>query len=241
MTGTGQLPKFEEELYAMRDDDLFLIPTAEVPVTNLYRDEVLEEAALPKAICAYTACFRREAGSYGKDTRGLIRNHQFNKVELVRFCRPEDSLKELELLTGHAEEVLRRLGLPYRVLELCTGDLGFSSAKTYDLEVWMPGEKSAPGAAPGPRSAEEGARGAYREISSCSTFTDYQARRIGIQMKRKDGGRALPHTLNGSGVAVGRAMAAILENYQQADGSVLVPEALRPYMGTDRLARGKAL
>jgi seryl-tRNA synthetase len=223
MTGTGQLPKFEEELYALRDDDLFLIPTAEVPVTNLYRDEVLDEASLPRALCAYTACFRREAGSYGKDTRGLIRNHQFNKVELVRFVRPEDSLKELEALTGHAEEVLKRLELPYRVLALCTGDLGFSSAKTYDLEVWMAGEN------------------AYREISSCSTFTDYQSRRIGIQMKRKDGGRALPHTLNGSGVAVGRTVAALLENGQQADGSVLLPKALHSYMGTDRLVRKKGL
>jgi seryl-tRNA synthetase len=235
MTGTGQLPKFEEELYACKEDDLFLIPTAEVPVTNLFRDEVLDEVALPRALCAYTACFRREAGTYGKDTRGLIRNHQFNKVELVRFCRPEDSLKELELLTGHAEEVLKRLELPYRVLELCTGDLGFSSAKTYDLEVWMPGDR---------RPAETGKAqevGGYREISSCSTFTDYQSRRIGIQMKRKDGGRALPHTLNGSGVAIGRTMAAILENFQQPDGSVAVPKALRPYFGADKLVRGKTL
>ncbi|HRY30159.1 MAG TPA: serine--tRNA ligase [Elusimicrobiota bacterium] len=232
MTGTGQLPKFAEELYSCPSDDLFLIPTAEVPVTNIFRDEVLEEAALPRAFCAYTACFRREAGSYGKDTRGLIRNHQFNKVELVRFCRPEDSLAQLEILTGHAEEVLKRLNIPYRVMALCAGDLGFSSAKTYDLEVWMPGDRS---------GGESGGRpnGAWREISSCSTFTDYQSRRIGIQMKRSDGPRALPHTLNGSGVAVGRTMAAVLENYQEPDGGVLVPEALRPYLGTDRLKPAK--
>ncbi|MBL0349029.1 MAG: serine--tRNA ligase [Elusimicrobia bacterium] len=222
MTGTGQLPKFADELYATKDDDLFLIPTAEVPLTNLYRDELLDEAALPRALCAHTACFRREAGSYGKDTRGLIRNHQFNKIELVRFARPEDSLAELEKLTGHAEEVLKRLGLPYRVMELCTGDLGFSSAKTYDLEVWLP--------------AENGGQGAYREISSCSTFTDFQARRIGLRFKRSDGSRALMHTLNGSGVAVGRTLAAVLENYQDADGSVAVPDALRAFMGADRLS-----
>lgn len=222
MTGTGQLPKFADELYATKDDDLFLIPTAEVPLTNLYRDEPLDEATLPRALCAYTACFRREAGSYGKDTRGLIRNHQFNKIELVRFVRPEDSLAELEKLTGHAEEVLKRLGLPYRVMELCTGDLKFSSAKTYDLEVWLP--------------AENGGQGAYREISSCSTFTDFQARRIGLRYKKSDGSRALMHTLNGSGVAVGRTLAAVLENYQDADGSVAVPEALRTLMGIDRLS-----
>ncbi len=231
MTGTGQLPKFAEELYACKEDDLYLIPTAEVPLTNLYRDEVLDEDKMPKALCAYTACFRREAGSYGKDTRGLIRNHQFNKIELVRFAKPEDSLKELELLTGHAEKVLQKLGLPYRVVELCTGDIGFSSAKTYDLEVWLPADKS----------GEKGVVGNYREISSCSTFTDYQARRIGIKMKRRDGSRALVHTLNGSGVAVGRTMAAILENYQEADGSVTVPEVLRPYMGMDRLTPGDRL
>jgi seryl-tRNA synthetase len=224
MTGTGQLPKFEEELYACRNDDLFLIPTAEVPLTNLYRDEALEESALPRAVCAYTACFRREAGSYGQDTRGLIRNHQFNKIELVRFVRPEDSLKELDLLTGHAEEVLRRLGLAYRVVELCAGDLGFSAAKTYDLEVWMPGDKS------------QGPTGSWREISSCSTFSDFQARRIGIRLKRQDGSRAFVHTLNGSGVAVGRTMAAILETYQRSDGTVEVPAALRPYMGREVIA-----
>jgi seryl-tRNA synthetase len=231
MTGTGQLPKFEEELYACKEDDLFLIPTAEVPLTNIFRDEAIDEDRLPKSLCAYTACFRREAGSYGKDTRGLIRNHQFNKIELVRFAKPEDSLEQLELLTSHAEEVLKQLKLPYRVLSLCSGDIGFSSAKTYDLEVWMPGDKSTP--------VEKGAPpqiGSWREISSCSTFTDFQARRINIRVKRKDGSRVLLHTLNGSGVAVGRAMAAILENYQQADGSVKVPEALKPYMGQDVIA-----
>lgn len=227
MTGTGQLPKFEEELYACKDDDLFLIPTAEVPLTNFYRDETFDDAQLPRALCAYTACFRREAGSYGKDTRGLIRNHQFNKIELVRFAKPDDSLQELEKLTGHAEEVLKRLGLPYRVVSLCTGDLGFSSAKTYDLEVWMAGD----------RSVDPKKPGAWREISSCSTFTDFQARRIGVRYKGKDGSRGLAHTLNGSGVAVGRAMAAILENYQQPDGSVLIPEALRPYIGAERITR----
>jgi seryl-tRNA synthetase len=221
MTGTGQLPKFEDELYATREDDLFLIPTAEVPLTNMFRDEDMDEAGLPRAVCAYTACFRRESGSYGKDTRGLTRNHQFNKIELVRFVRPEETLTELELLTGHAETVLQRLGLPYRVLSLCTGDVGFSSAKTYDLDVWAPGEN--------------GGKGQWREISSCSTFTDFQARRIGLRYKKPDGSKALLHTLNGSGVAVGRTMAALLENYQEADGTVLVPEALRPYLGMDRI------
>jgi seryl-tRNA synthetase len=228
MTGTGQLPKFEEELYACRNDDLYLIPTAEVPVTNIFRDEVIDESRLPVALCAYTACFRREAGSYGKDTRGLIRNHQFNKVELVRFARPEDSLAELERLTSHAEEVLKRLGLAYRVVELCTGDLGFSSAKTYDLEVWMPGDKSAAG-------------GTWREVSSCSTFTDFQARRINARMKKTDGSRGFLHTLNGSGVAIGRVMAAVLETGQQEDGTVDLPEALRPLFGGDRLVPGKGL
>lgn len=223
MTGTGQLPKFEEELYATKEDDLFLIPTAEVPLTNMFRDEVMDESDLPRALCAYTACFRREAGTYGKDTRGLTRNHQFNKIELVRFARPEESEKELEKLTGHAETVLQRLGLPYRVLELCSGDMGFSSAKTYDLEVWAPGENAG--------------QGQWREISSCSTFADFQARRIGLRYTKPDGSRALLHTLNGSGVAVGRTMAAILENYQEPDGSVVVPEALRPYLKLDRLTR----
>jgi seryl-tRNA synthetase len=226
MTGTGQLPKFEEELYATKEDDLFLIPTAEVPLTNMYRDETMDESDLPRGLCAYTACFRREAGTYGKDTRGLTRNHQFNKIELVRFARPEESENELENLTGHAETVLQRLGLPYRVMELCAGDMGFSSAKTYDLEVWAPGEN--------------GGLGQWREISSCSTFTDFQARRIGLRYTKPDGGRALLHTLNGSGVAVGRTMAAILENYQEPDGSVIVPEALRPYLKLDRLTRKKS-
>lgn len=230
MTGTGQLPKFAEELYATQDD-LFLIPTAEVPVTNIYRDETLAEESLPRSLCAYTPCFRREAGASGRDTRGLIRNHQFNKVELVRFVAPENHLAELETLTGHAEEVLKRLGLAYRVISLVAGDIGFSSAKTYDLEVWMPGD----------RSADPKNPGCYREISSCSTFTDFQARRIGVRVKRKDGTKVLAHTLNGSGVAVGRTMAAILENGQQADGSVVIPEALRLYLGADRLVPSAAL
>ncbi|MBL8024415.1 MAG: serine--tRNA ligase [Elusimicrobia bacterium] len=224
MTGTGQLPKFEDELYATKEDDLFLIPTAEVPLTNMFRDEDMDAARLPRSVCAYTACFRRESGSYGKDTRGLTRNHQFNKIELVRFVRPEDTATELDLLTGHAETVLKRLGLPYRVMALCTGDVGFSSAKTYDLEVWAPGENSG--------------KGQWREISSCSTFTDFQARRIGLRYKKPDGSKALLHTLNGSGVAVGRTMAALLENYQEEDGVVTVPEALRPYTGFDRLLPG---
>lgn len=227
MTGTGQLPKFEDELYATREDDLFLIPTAEVPLTNMFRDETIPETALPRAVCAYTACFRREAGSYGKDTRGLIRHHQFNKIELVRFTRPEESLAELDRLTGHAEEVLRRLGLAYRVVSLCTGDVGFSSAKTFDLEVWMPGDKT-------------GSPGAWREISSCSLFTDFQSRRINIRYQKADGARVLVHTLNGSGVAVGRTMAAILETYQNSDGTVSVPEVLQPYLGMEKITPSKA-
>lgn len=214
MTATGQLPKFEEELF--RTDDYFLVPTAEVPVTNLYRDETLAEEDLPIKLVAYTPCFRREAGSYGKDTRGLIRQHQFNKVELVRFAHPERSFTDLEELTAEAEDILKKLGLHYRVVVLCTGDLGFSSAKTYDLEVWMP------------------AQGVYREISSCSNFVDFQSRRGQIRYRPKQGKKAeLCHTLNGSGLAVGRTVAAILENYQQEDGTVKVPEALRPYMGVD--------
>ncbi|WP_027189795.1 serine--tRNA ligase [Fundidesulfovibrio putealis] len=213
LRGTGQLPKFAEDLFKLDFKDFYLIPTAEVPVTNLHRDETMEEADLPRAYCAYTPCFRSEAGSYGKDTKGLIRQHQFDKVELVRFCRPEDSYEQLELLTNHAEEVLKRLKLPYRVIALCTGDLGFSSAKTYDIEVWLPGQN------------------AYREISSCSNFEDFQARRAGIRFKPKGGKSQLVHTLNGSALAVGRTMVAILENCQQADGSVLIPEALVPYMG----------
>ena len=214
MTGTGQLPKFKEDLFKIEGWDHYLIPTAEVPVTNIHREEILKEEDLPIYYTAYTPCFRSEAGSYGKDTRGLIRNHQFNKVELVKFCRPEDSYNELEKLTINAEEILKRLELPYRVITLCTGDMGFSSAKTYDIEVWLPGQQL------------------YREISSCSNFEDFQARRAGIRFKRKGGkGTELVHTINGSGLAVGRTFVAILENYQQEDGSVIIPDALRPYMG----------
>ena len=214
MTGTGQLPKFEDDLFHLEDPDYFLIPTAEVPVTNIHRDEILASADLPILYTAYTPCFRKEAGSYGKDTRGLIRQHQFNKVELVKFVRPENSDAELDKLLDNAEEVLRQLGLPYRVVDLCTGDIGFSAARTFDIEVWLPGQD------------------AYREISSCSTFRDFQARRAGIRFRREEGERPeFVHTLNGSGLAVGRTLVAVLENYQQADGSVVVPEVLRPYMG----------
>ncbi|RMG86854.1 MAG: serine--tRNA ligase [Candidatus Dadabacteria bacterium] len=214
MTGTGQLPKFQEDLFHLTDTDYYLVPTAEVPVTNLHADEILDEEALPIRYTAYTPCFRAEAGAYGKDTRGMIRQHQFDKVELVKFAHPDRSYEELETLTRNAEEVLRRLGLPYRVVTLCTGDLGFSAAKTYDLEVWLPGQ------------------GRYREISSCSNFEDFQARRANIRFRPKGGkGTELVHTLNGSGLAVGRTLVAILENYQREDGSVVVPEALRPYMG----------
>jgi len=213
MTGTGQLPKFKEDLFKVDGWDLFLIPTAEVPVTNIHRDEILSFDELPIKYVSYTPCFRSEAGSYGKDTRGLIRQHQFNKVELVTFCYPEDSYQELESLTADAEDILQRLELPYRVVSLCTGDLGFAAAKTYDLEVWLPGQHL------------------YREISSCSNFTDFQARRANIRFKRKEGsGTELVHTLNGSGLAVGRTLVAILENYQQPDGNVVIPEALRPYL-----------
>lgn len=213
MTGTGQLPKFREDLFKVDGWDLFLIPTAEVPVTNIHRDEILSFDELPIRYVSYTPCFRSEAGSYGKDTRGLIRQHQFNKVELVMFCCPEDSEKELESLTTDAEEILQRLELPYRVVSLCTGDLGFSAAKTYDIEVWLPGQQL------------------FREISSCSNFTDFQARRANIRFKRKEGrGAEFVHTLNGSGLAVGRTLVAILENYQQPDGSVVIPEALRSYL-----------
>jgi len=218
MTNTGQLPKFEEDLYKTKEDNLYLIPTSEVTLTNLYRGKVLSPEDLPQAVTAYTPCFRREAGSYGKDVRGLIRNHQFTKVELVRLCRIEDSLKELEILTQHAEEVLKRLELPYRVMSLCTGDMGFASAKTYDLEVWMPGYNK------------------YREISSCSTCTDFQARRMNFKVKVENK-RQFGCTLNGSGVAVGRAFAAILENFQQKDGSVLIPKALQPYFGADKITK----
>ena len=213
MQGTGQLPKFEEELFATRDDPLYLIPTAEVPVTNFHRDEILEEESLPICYAAYTPCFRREAGSYGKDTQGLIRQHQFDKVELVKFSRPEESAAELEALVENAESILKKLNLHYRVVELCAGDLGFSAAKTYDLEVWLPSQDT------------------YREISSCSSFTDYQARRARIRSKKRTGGKPeFVHTLNGSGLAAGRLFVALLENYQQEDGTVVVPEALRPYM-----------
>ena len=214
MTATGQLPKFEEDLFKV--DDYFLIPTAEVPVTNIMRDEVIPAEKLPVKFVAYTPCFRREAGSYGKDTRGLIRQHQFNKVELVRFAHPDSSFDNLEELTANAEEVLKRLGLHYRVVTLCTGDLGFSSAKTYDLEVWMPSQDT------------------FREISSCSNFMDFQARRGNMRFRDNNAKKSeFAHTLNGSGLAVGRTLAAILENYQQADGSVVVPEVLRPYVGLD--------
>ncbi len=214
MTGTGQLPKFEEDLFQLAGDDLFLIPTGEVPLTNLHRDEILAESALPIAYAAYTPCFRREAGSYGKDVRGLIRQHQFNKVELVMMTAPEQSCEALERLTRHAEAILTALELPYRVMALCGGDLGFSAAKTYDLEVWLPSEQT------------------YREISSCSNFEAFQARRIGIRYR--PAGSKKPefvHTLNGSGLAVGRTVVAILENYQEADGAVTIPKVLRPYMG----------
>ena len=216
MTGTGQLPKFEDDMYSLAGTDLFMAPTAEVPLTNLYREEILPAEMLPHYITAYTPCFRKEAGAAGRDTRGLIRVHQFNKVELVKFTKPEDSWAELESLTAAAEEVLKRLGLPYRVVALSTGDVGFSSAKTYDLEVWMP------------------SYGRYVEISSCSNFTDYQARRAGIRFRREPGAKPeFVHTLNGSGLAVGRTVAAILENFQQEDGSVVIPEALRPCFGSD--------
>jgi seryl-tRNA synthetase len=214
MTHTGQLPKFEEDLFKLSGWEYYLIPTAEVPVTNIHQGEILEAEILPVYYTAYTPCFRSEAGSYGKDTRGLIRQHQFNKVELVKFSQPETSYDELESLLANAETILKKLDLPYQVIELCTGDLGFSAAKTYDIEVWMP------------------AQGRYREISSCSNFEDFQARRANIRFKRKgQKGTQLLHTLNGSGLAVGRTVAAILENFQQADGSVVIPERLRPYMG----------
>ncbi len=217
MTGTGQLPKFEEDAFHLSNEDYFLIPTAEVPVTNMYRDDIISEP-LPLKFCAYSACFRAEAGSAGRDTRGLIRQHQFNKVELVKFADPETSYDELESLTNDAERVLAALGLPYRVVCLSSGDLGFSSAKTYDIEVWMPSYNR------------------YVEISSCSNFEDFQARRAAIRFKKAQGDKAqLVHTLNGSGVAVGRTVAAILENYQNADGTVTIPEVLRKYMGTDKI------
>ncbi|MCK5375828.1 MAG: serine--tRNA ligase [Acidobacteria bacterium] len=213
LLGTGQLPKFADDLFHIEDFDLYLVPTAEVPLTNLHRDETLAEEELPVRYCAYTPCFRAEAGSYGKDVRGLIRQHQFHKVELVELVHPEQSWERLEALTGHAEAVLQGLDLPYRVVSLCSGDLGFSAAKTYDLEVWLP------------------ALGCYREISSCTNFTDFQARRAHLRYRPAGGGKArLLHTINGSGLAAGRTMVAVLENYQEEDGSVVVPEVLRPYM-----------
>ncbi|AGK51797.1 serine--tRNA ligase [Bacillus sp. 1NLA3E] len=220
MVGTGQLPKFEEDAFRVESEDYFLIPTAEVPVTNLHRDEILSGEELPISYAAFSACFRSEAGSAGRDTRGLIRQHQFNKVELVKFVKPEDSYAELEKLTGHAEKVLQLLNLPYRVLSMCTGDLGFTAAKKYDIEVWLPSYET------------------YREISSCSNFEGFQARRANIRFRRDL--KAKPehvHTLNGSGLALGRTVAAILENYQQEDGSILIPEALQPYMGKHKVIR----
>lgn len=214
LTGTGQLPKFEEDAFLVEKEDYFLIPTAEVPVTNYHRDEILSGEELPLNYVAYSACFRSEAGSAGRDTRGLIRQHQFNKVELVKFVKPEDSYEELEKLTGHAEKVLQLLKLPYRVMSMCTADLGFTAAKKYDLEVWLPSYNT------------------YREISSCSNFEDFQARRANIRFRREPKGKPeFVHTLNGSGLAIGRTVAAILENYQQADGRVLIPEVLQSYMG----------
>src|SRR5450432_883781 len=212
--GTGQLPKFAEDLFKCENSDFWLIPTAEVPVTNIYRDETLESGALPIQLCAYSACFRSEAGSYGRDVRGIIRQHQFQKVELVKFTRPEQSYEELDKLTADAEDILRRLGLPFRTVVLCTGDLGFSSAKTYDIEVWLPGQNG------------------YKEISSCSNYEAFQARRAGIRYKAGKKTEVV-HTINGSGLAVGRTWVAIVENYQQKDGSVVIPEVLRPYMGEE--------
>ena len=214
MTGTGQLPKFAEDMYKVEGEEMYMTPTAEVPLTNYFAGEILDGKDLPVHVTAFTPCFRKEAGSAGKDTRGLIRQHQFHKVEMVKYCKPEDSWEELETMTAEAERVLQRLGLPYHVVCLCTGDIGFSSAKTYDIEVWMPAQDK------------------YREISSCSNCLDFQARRANIRFRRAPGEKPeFVHTLNGSGLAVGRTVAAIMENYQQADGSIVVPEALRPYMG----------
>jgi seryl-tRNA synthetase len=217
--GTGQLPKFADDLFKCEEHDLWLIPTAEVPVTNLYRDETLDGARLPVSLCAYTPCFRSEAGSYGRDVRGIIRQHQFQKVELVKFTRPAESYDQLEKLTADAEDILRRLGLPFRTVVLSTGDTGFSSAKTYDIEVWLPGQND------------------YKEISSCSNFEAFQARRAGIRFKEPKGKAEFVHTLNGSALAVGRTWVAIIENYQQKDGSVAIPEALRPYVGAERIVK----
>ena len=222
MRGTGQLPKFKEDLFKLEGWDYWLVPTAEVPVTNIHSGEILEESDLPRFYTAYTPCFRSEAGSHGKDTRGLIRQHQFNKVELVKFTRPEDSYNELENLLGNAETILQELGIHYRVVLLCTGDMGFSSSKTYDIEVWLPGQNT------------------YREISSCSNFGDFQARRANIRFRRKGRSRTeLVHTINGSGLAVGRTVVAVLENFQQQDGTVVVPEVLRPYLGNMKLIENR--
>ena len=217
--GTGQLPKFAADLFKLEGTDYWLAPTAEVPVTNLYRDETLDADALPVKLCAYTPCFRSEAGSYGRDVRGIIRQHQFQKVELVKFARPDQGFAELDLLTDDAEDILRRLGLPFRTAVLCTGDMGFSSAKTYDIEVWLPGQNG------------------FKEISSCSCFDQFQARRAGIRCKAGKGKAEFLHTLNGSGLAVGRTWVAIVENYQQADGTVVVPHALRPYLNAERITK----
>lgn len=222
MTGTGQLPKFEADLFKLKGWDYYLIPTSEVPVTNIYAGEIIDESILPCKFTAYTPCFRSEAGSYGRDTKGLIRQHQFNKVELVKITVPESSFEELELLLDNAKTILQRLDLPYQVVTLCTGDLGFSAAKTYDIEVWMPGQ--------------DDGKGKYREISSCSNCLDFQARRAGIRFRRKDSKKPeYVHTLNGSGLAVGRTVAAILENYQQSDGTVIIPDVLVPYMGGQKV------
>jgi len=220
MTGTGQLPKFEEDMFKVANTEYFLIPTAEVPVTNLYREEILDEKDLPILHCAYSPCFRAEAGAHGRDTRGLIRQHQFNKVELVKFAHPDNSYEELEKLTSNAEKILQLLELPYRVVTLATGDIGFSAAKTYDLEVWLPSFNT------------------YREISSCSNFEDFQARRANIRFRDTNGKPRFVHTLNGSGLAVGRTTSAILENYQQEDGSVKIPKVLQPYMGGMEVIKG---
>jgi seryl-tRNA synthetase len=217
MEGTGQLPKFEDDMYGIEDNSLFLAPTAEVPVTNLYRDTLLIEDQLPVKLTAYTPCFRREAGSAGRDNRGIIRMHQFDKVELVQIVHPEKSLELLEELTGHAEAILQKLGLHYRVIELCTGDIGFSSTKTYDIEVWSPGQDK------------------FLEVSSCSSFADYQARRMKLRFKDENGKNQICHTLNGSGTALPRLYVALIEQYQQADGSITIPEALAPYFGADSI------
>ncbi|MGD0201164.1 MAG: serine--tRNA ligase, partial [Bryobacteraceae bacterium] len=221
--GTGQLPKFAEDQFKLENSDLWLIPTAEVPVTNLYRGETLEAERLPVKLCAFTPCFRSEAGSYGRDVRGIIRQHQFQKVELVKFTRPEESYQELESLTADAEDILRRLGLPYRTVTLSTGDLGFASAKTYDIEVWLPG------------------LGEYKEISSCSNYEGFQARRASIRARSAKGKPEFVHTLNGSGLAIGRTWVAIVENCQERDGSVVIPEALRPYMNAERITKSGGL